>query len=109
MDGGEFLMRVRLDPQVLEAWIVAGWLMPRGRGAMREFADVDVARACLILDLRKLGVNDDGIPIVLDLVDQVHGLRRILRELLAAMNEQSSADDDLAATRGGDPDRKRTH
>jgi chaperone modulatory protein CbpM len=109
MDSGEFLVRARLDPEVLEAWIAAGWLVPRERGSMREFADVDVARACLILDLRKLGVNDEGIPIVLDLVDQVHGLRRILRELLAAMQDPSCADDDLAATHAGDPDRKRTH
>jgi chaperone modulatory protein CbpM len=109
MDSAEFLMRARLDLKVLEAWIAAGWLMPHGRGATREFAEVDVARACLILDLRKLGVNDEGIPLVLDLVDQVHGLRRILREVLAAMHEQSSADDDLAATQAGDPDRKRTH
>ncbi|HLH95652.1 MAG TPA: transcriptional regulator [Xanthobacteraceae bacterium] len=108
MDRGEFLIRARLDAKVLETWIEAGWLIPRGHGAMREFADVDVARACLILDLRTLGVNDEGIPIVLDLVDQVHGLRRMFREVLAAMQEPSRADDDLAAT-SGDPNRGRTY
>jgi chaperone modulatory protein CbpM len=109
MDSGEFLVRARLAPQVLEAWIAAGWLMPRGRGVMREFAEVDVARAYLILDLRKLGVNDEGIPIVLDLVDQVHGLRRLLRELLAAMQEPSRSEDDWAAAPVSDPDRGRPH
>jgi chaperone modulatory protein CbpM len=49
---------------------------------------VDLARAHFIRDLQALGVNDEGIPIVLDLVDQLHGLRRILRELLAAMKTQ---------------------
>jgi chaperone modulatory protein CbpM len=91
MDSGEFLVRARLDAPALETWIGAGWLAPRRRGEMREFSDIDVARACLILDLRKLGVNDEGIPIVLDLLDQVHGLRQLLRELLAAMRARSAA------------------
>ena len=30
-----------------------------------------------------LGVNDEGIAVILDLVDQLHGLRRTLRELLS--------------------------
>jgi chaperone modulatory protein CbpM len=29
-----------------------------------------------------LGVNDEAVPIILDLIDQVHGLRRAVRELL---------------------------
>jgi chaperone modulatory protein CbpM len=42
----------------------------------------------LIRDLQDLGVNDDGIPIILDLVDQVHGLRYVLRELLSTIKTQ---------------------
>jgi chaperone modulatory protein CbpM len=42
-----------------------------------------MARAQLIQDLRRdLGVNDEAIPIILDLIDQVHGLRRLLRGLV---------------------------
>jgi hypothetical protein len=34
-------------------------------------------------DLRKdLGVNDEAVPIVLDLVDQSYSLRGLLRELM---------------------------
>jgi DNA-binding transcriptional MerR regulator len=69
MDDGELLLRTRLDAQALETWIAAGWLVPRPRGQMREFSDIDVARASLILDLRRLGGNDEGIPVVLDLID----------------------------------------
>jgi chaperone modulatory protein CbpM len=43
---------------------------------------VDVARAQLIRDLQGMGVNDDAMPIILDLIDQMHGLRRTLRVLL---------------------------
>jgi chaperone modulatory protein CbpM len=34
-----------------------------------------------------MGVNDEGIGIILSLVDQTHGLRRVLRELLQASQE----------------------
>ena len=47
---------------------------------------VDLARAQLIRDLREdLGVNDEGISVVLHLVDQMHGLRRSMRDLIDEM------------------------
>ena len=43
------------------------------------FTEADVARAQLILDLKKdLGVNDEGIGVILNLLDQMHSLRRAL-------------------------------
>jgi chaperone modulatory protein CbpM len=36
-------------------------------------------------------VNDDGIPVILDLVDQLHGLRRTLRDVLARIHAQPEA------------------
>jgi chaperone modulatory protein CbpM len=86
----EFLLRAHLDPKSLEAWIEAGWLQPRDRGTAERFSEIDLARARLIRDLKRdMGVNDDGITVVLDLVDQVHGLRRTLRSLLVAICTQS--------------------
>jgi chaperone modulatory protein CbpM len=79
----EFLMQSRLDARALDAWIEAGWLRPYGSQSSREFSDIDVARARLIGDLRSdVGVNDEAIPVVLDLIDQIHGLRRLVRELV---------------------------
>jgi chaperone modulatory protein CbpM len=47
---------------------------------------VDLARAKLIRDLRDdLGVNDEGISVILHLLDQVHGLRRSMQHLLNEM------------------------
>ena len=87
----EFLQRARLDARTLDAWIQAGWLLPRRNGGTGRFSEADVARACLICDLKKdMGVNDEGVTIVLDLVDQVHGLRRTLRQLLSAILAQSA-------------------
>jgi chaperone modulatory protein CbpM len=43
----------------------------------------------LIHDLHDLGVNDDAIPVILDLVDQLHGLRRVLRDVLSTVAAQA--------------------
>jgi chaperone modulatory protein CbpM len=77
-------VRLDLDAGTLHLWIEEGWLLPR-RNPDLTFSEGDVARAQLILDLkREMGVNDEGIGIILSLVDQMHGLRRVLRELLQA-------------------------
>jgi chaperone modulatory protein CbpM len=91
MESDEFVVHAPLDAEVLEAWIEAGWLLPRQDGAKRNFYDVDLARAHLIHDLERLGVNSEGIPVILDLVDQLHGLRQALRDLLSAIHAQPEA------------------
>ena len=79
----EFMMRAQLDDATLTAWISEEWIIPHSAAAEPAFAEVDVARAELIRDLRHdLDVNDAGIGVILNLVDQVHGLRRTLAELL---------------------------
>ena len=83
MRTSEFLTQSQLDAPVLETWIELGWLRPRGSRSVHEFSHVDLARARLISDLRDdLGVNDEAVPVVLDLIDQIHGLRRLVRELM---------------------------
>src|SRR5262249_5544739 len=82
----QFLARARLEHRLLQAWIAAGWLVPPQTEPEPMFSDVDLARAQLIRDLREdLGVNDEGISVVLHLVDQMHGLRRGMRELVDEM------------------------
>ncbi len=82
----EFVLRARVDAASLDAWIEAGWLAPRQAGPGRAFSELDLARARLIRDLREgMGVNDEGVAVVLDLLDQVHGLRRALRRVSSAL------------------------
>lgn len=77
----DILLHARLDEGTLEAWLEAGWIARRD-----DYSELDLARACLIRDLRdELGVNDEGVEVVLDLLDQVHGLRRALRHLAASL------------------------
>ncbi len=82
----EFLLRARADAASLEAWTEAGWLLPERAGPERAFSELDLARAWLIRDLREgMGVNDEGVAVALDLLDQVHGLRQALRRVGAAL------------------------
>jgi len=81
----EFLVRAQLEREMLEAWIEEEWLIPGGSAGEVTFSDADVARAQLIRDLKNdLGINDEGVGVVLNLVDQVHGLRRLLTEVLGS-------------------------
>jgi chaperone modulatory protein CbpM len=86
METREFLSAARIDAAMMTAWIEAGWLGPHCKSG--EFLDIDVARARLIRDLTDIGVNDEGIPVILNLVDQLHGLRRALHEVLSAVRAQ---------------------
>ena|SRR2546423_8537954 len=92
IDTSEFLTHVRVEAEILETWVEAGWLLPSRDADVRRFSDADMARAQLIRDLQQdLGVNEEGVSIILDLIDQVHGLRRTLRELLAAVSQEPDA------------------
>jgi chaperone modulatory protein CbpM len=82
----EFLLRARLDHDTLEMWIAEQWIIPTASDAEASFTDADVARAHLIRDLTEdLEVNNAGVGVILNLVDQAHGLRKMLAELLEAM------------------------
>ena len=88
MERREFLVAAHLEAGTLEAWIEAGWLLPRDSGEAGPFSEIDLARAQLIRDLGELGVNEEAIPVILDLVDQLHGLRSALREVLSVIDAQ---------------------
>jgi chaperone modulatory protein CbpM len=91
MEFREFVLQTRIEASVLGEWVQAGWLAPQRTGNAEEFSEVDLARAHLVRDLQQLGVNNEGIPVILDLVDQLHGLRRLVRELLSGIHAQPEA------------------
>jgi chaperone modulatory protein CbpM len=91
----EFLIRAHLEHRSLEAWIAAGWLIPPQTEPELMFSDIDLARAQLIRDLREdFGVNDEGISVILHLVDQMHGLRRSMEGLLDEMRAHTRRTDE---------------
>jgi chaperone modulatory protein CbpM len=81
----QLIERSHLDPRMVTAWIEAEWLLPQSARTGFDFSEADLARALLIRDLRvDFGVNDEGIAIVLHLLDQLHGLRSLLKDMRAA-------------------------
>jgi chaperone modulatory protein CbpM len=67
-----------LNETVLHTFIKREWIRPV---AVETFDHEDVARLRLILDLeRTMGVNEDAIPIILHLIDQLHYLRGRLKD-----------------------------
>ena len=78
----QFLSLSGMADETLNAWIEEEWLIPRGLSPETSFSEIDIARARLIRELRvDFGVNDEGVGVILNLVDQLHGMRRTLREL----------------------------
>jgi chaperone modulatory protein CbpM len=86
----EFLSRTKLDQQTLDIWIEEEWLLPEETEAELAFSEADIARAQLIFDLTKeLGVNSEGVGVILHLLDQVHGLRSAMASLLESARDKA--------------------
>jgi len=91
MDDREFRHSLRIDVTVLDVWIEQGWLIPQTTAEGRAFRDADIARARLIQDLiDTMGVNEAGVDVVMQLIDQMHGLRGTLRDLVEIIQAQSA-------------------
>lgn len=82
----EILTEVRVSDGELTAWIEQRWVLPIEDGGRYFFDEADVARARLIAELRgDLEVNEEAMPVVLRLLDQVYNLRETLDDLNAAI------------------------
>ena len=89
MTEDEFITIVAIDRPTLLVWLESGWLRPEGGPGRPDYSEADLARARLVADLGgPMGVNAEGIDIILDLVDQLHGLRGALTALGAAVEAQ---------------------
>jgi chaperone modulatory protein CbpM len=88
----DFLDRAQLDRETLEVWIEEEWLLPSGGATEPAFSEADLARARLIQDLiQDLGVNDEGVGVILNLLDQLHSLRKALADLVETARQQPAA------------------
>lgn len=75
-----------LDEPRLRLWIAADWVRPMQREGELIFAEIDLARLSLILDLQELEVGQGAMPVVLSLLDQLHEQRRQMRRVAAALD-----------------------
>ncbi|ACP21547.1 conserved hypothetical protein (plasmid) [Sinorhizobium fredii NGR234] len=89
MDYQEFARDLRIDMERLQVFIDRGWISPAMPEGRPMFRDVDLARAALIADLaNEMGVNDEGVDLVLDLLDQLYSLRFAFSNLIDALEVQ---------------------
>ena len=83
----EMVVEIEVSRTEIERWIRERWVLPVEQDGGYLFDEVDCARARLIAELRSdLAVNDEAIPVVLRLLDQVYELRRALGELQGAID-----------------------
>ncbi|MEI6159801.1 MAG: MerR family transcriptional regulator [Roseococcus sp.] len=72
----------RLRVEDLQFWIAEGHVRPERAAGDLVFTEIDVERVRLILELRdEMAVNEEALPVVLSLLDQLYDLRRRLRAM----------------------------
>jgi chaperone modulatory protein CbpM len=77
-----------LEAGEVEQWIGNAWLRAEGPPGQYRFEEIDVARVRLIRELRNdLGIDDETLPVVLSLIDQLYATRRQMRKLRQAVEE----------------------
>jgi chaperone modulatory protein CbpM len=86
----ELLARLRgLERRDLLRWVEYRWVLPERHSETWVFHEVDVARVELIFEIRRdFAIDDEAMPVVLGLLDQVYSLRRQMRRLCDAVAEQ---------------------
>jgi chaperone modulatory protein CbpM len=84
----DLLARVqRLTVTRLRVWVAQGWIKPADTRA-QNYSEADLARAALICNLEdELGFAEEDVPVLLNLIDQIHGLRAELKGLVDALDE----------------------
>ena len=76
----------------VERWIGEEWVRPDGGAGGYRFHDIDVARVRLIVALREqLRLDEEAVPVVLSLMDQLYEERRRLRRIGTVLGERLPA------------------
>lgn len=79
----------RVEVTVLRRWVELGWISPEAGEGGPGFDEQDVARAALICDLvYDIAIEEEAVPVVLSLLDQLHDARRLLRLMAQAIDRQ---------------------
>ena len=82
-----------LDRGEVEGWIAQDLVRPAQQDGDWLFRDIDVARLQLIQELRHdLRLEEDALPVVLRLMDQLYDARRRLRRLRNAVERGAAPD-----------------
>lgn len=69
------------SPLIIQHFISEEWITPSDQEKML-FDEEDLARIMLILELQEeMGVNDEAVPIILNLIDQLNYIRTTIKKI----------------------------
>lgn len=75
--------------ETLRAWTATGWVRPARAEGRWIFTARDVARVELVRHLtEELELSEEQVPPVLSLIDQLHGVRACLQDILDAVERE---------------------
>ena len=84
----QLLPRCGIERAELTLWIERRWVMPLASNGDFLFNEADLARVRMITEFRNdLALDDEALPAVLGLVDQLHATRRRFRQLVQIICE----------------------
>ena len=84
----QLCLEIRCSRGDLIAWVEQRWIKPVRQGDEILFDEADAARARLIDELRRdLSIDDEAMPVVLGLLDQLYYARRTMAALWTALDE----------------------
>ncbi len=83
------VLEAHIDRARLEDYIAREWVRPRRAETGWYFEEIDIARLQLVCHLtQEIQVNDEGMDVVLSLLDQLYGLRTQMKHLAHAITQQ---------------------
>lgn len=86
----QVVSKIDVNEAEITEWIAQSWVLPVEEDGKPLFDEIDRARIELIVELRRdLEVNDEAVPVVLRLIDQVYSLQRTLDELREGISQLS--------------------
>jgi chaperone modulatory protein CbpM len=72
----------------LTIWVERRWVLPARSGVELFFSDIDRARLRMIVEFRRdLAIDDEAMPVILDLVDRLHAAHMQLHRVVEAIAE----------------------
>lgn len=80
----------RLTVTRLRVFVSQGLIKPHApeEATPQGYSEADLARAALICNLEdEMGFHEEDVPVLLSLIDQIHGLRAELRGFVEAVEE----------------------
>jgi chaperone modulatory protein CbpM len=84
----------------LTVWVERRWVLPGRSGGDFSFNEADRARLRMIVEFRHdLAIDDEAMPVVLDLVDRLHAVHAQLRRVLEATADLPATERDMVLGR----------